>query len=102
MSAHDSPPAPLSLWLVKRDDADYDEHGGFLVAAEDEAAARAIVDERTREVTWEQADAANERGDYSVSRRRATWSWDSAEVECVGTAGPMVPRGILLEDFRAG
>lgn len=42
------------------------------------------------------------RGDYSVCYRRGTWWWERCEVECIGTAGPMVPRGILLEDYIAG
>lgn len=75
-------PAPLSLWLATRKGATYDEHAGFLVAAEDEAAARAVIDDR-------------------VSGRHPTWSWDGAEVGCIGTAGRTVPRGIILEDFRA-
>ena len=83
MAACNSPPVPLSLWLATRQGADYDEHRGFLVAAEDEAAARAIIEER-------------------VSGRHPTWSWERSEVECIGTAVPMVSRGILLEDFNAG
>lgn len=78
---------PLSLWLATRKGAGYDEHAGFLVAAEDEAAVRAIIDGR------EAADG------WSTS---ATWSWERSEVECIGVAGPMVPRGILMEDFLAG
>lgn len=102
MADCNSLPVPLSLWLATRKGATYDEHAGFLVAAEDEASARAIIDARAGGVTDEQVDAAEARGDYSVHWCRATWSWDRSEVECIGTAGPMVPRGILLEDFNAG
>lgn len=94
--------AALSLWLMTRKGATYDEHRGFLVAAENEAAARAVVDARAGGVTDEQVEAAEARGDYSVHWRPASWSWDRSEVECIGTAGPMVPRGILLEDYIAG
>ena len=76
-------PAPLLLWLATREGVDYDEHAGFLVAAEDETAARAIIDEQ-------------------VSQPRPTWSWDQSELECIGAAGPTVPRGILLASFCAG
>ena len=66
------------------------------------APTRAVVDARAGGVTDEQVEAAEARGDYSVHWRPASWSWDRSEVECIGTAGPMVPRGILLEDYIAG
>lgn len=94
--------APLSLWLATRGGAGYDEHAGFLVAAEDEAAARAIIDERAGGVTNEQVKAAKARGDGSLRWRPASWWWERCKVECIGTAGPAVSRGILLEDFNAG
>lgn len=73
----------LLLWRATRSATD-DEHGGFVVAAESEAAARAIIDERAG-------------GKYP------TWWWDGdAKIDCIGASGPATPRGILLEDFRAG
>lgn len=73
----------LRLWLLSRKGVNYDEHGGFVIAAGDEADARAI------------ALAQN-------SEHSPTWSDEGATVECIGTAAPNVARGIVLEDFRAG
>lgn len=75
----------MNLYLITRRVTDYDEHGGFVVAAVDEDDARAVIDE-----------------DVRFNGPHPTWSWERSEVECIGTAAPHVVRGVLLEDFNAG
>lgn len=74
----------MNIYLVTREDADYDQYRGFVVAAKSKVALRAVID-----------------GETSKSTSR-TGAWDKVTIQRVGSAARGVGPGILLSDFRAG
>jgi len=75
----------MKLWLIERDaddDIGWDEFRGFVIAAEDEEAARKCAMERPGD---EGADV-----------------WKKATCQLIGEANERVSAGVVLSDFNAG
>ena len=98
----------LSLYLLSRLDAvGYDECRGFVIAAPDEASARAVPF-----AVWELGDYDGCRDECRHIDRvvfdddpQTPCAWkDPARTNCtcIGVAAPDVPRGIVLRSFAAG
>ena len=83
----------MKLWLIQQsENDDYDTYDSAIVAADTEDEAK-----RIHPGGWDW----DENGDMWQSH---TWckSPDAVTVTCVGRAGALVERGVLLASFNAG
>ena len=95
----------MNIYLVeRRDNVDWDEYYGFVIASESPEEARKTHPDTPR-YTWSQTEWLTPKG---LPDRDGRYSWigvgdiDALEVTQIGVAIDGTKSGIILTDFKAG
>lgn len=73
----------LNLYLIQRDDYDYDESDGGVIAAPTPKIARELAEQ-------------------DLTGPAGVWAHGKAKLQKIGTAGPRVKQGVVLDSYNAG
>jgi hypothetical protein len=73
----------LNLYLISRDDHDYDEDDSAVIAAATPKLARELAES-------------------GLSGPKGVWAHGKAKLQKIGVAGPRVKQGVVLNSYNAG